>query len=305
MSSACNFTSDAMPLIDAEKVGLDVQKRLGAASLDDMRQVPADKILALQAESQVGVSVQGVRAPPVIDGYFTTGTKQSVLQAHAFNDVPIIASSNHEDLNVSNPLLRAKTAAEYKAIAGQMYGVNAEAFLKLYPAATDADVPAVANKAARESGLETASRNCAKLQAQYNRSPAYIDLYSHVHPYAPGVKIADQDTATAGAYHTADMPYWFDTLDHYNMFRTTRVPQAWDRTLIDRMSGSLIAFAETGSPATADVKWPAWTAANEQKIEFGDSITVVKLDPQRMDWLAAHPAQPLANARPEPVRARD
>ena len=305
MSSACNFTSDSLPLIEAEKVGLEVQKRLGAASLDDMRQVPADKILAQQAESQVGVSVQGVRAPPVIDGYFTTGTKLSVLQAHAFNDVPIIASSNHEDLNVSNPLLKAKTVAEYKAIAGQMYGADAEMFLKLYPAATDADVPAVAGKAARESGLEGASRTCAKLQAQYNHSAAYIDLYTHVHPYAPGVKIADQDTATAGAYHTADIPYWFDTLDHYNMFRTTRVLKPWDRTLIDRMSASLIAFAETGSPATADAKWPAWTATGEQKIEFGDAITVVKLDGQKMDWLAAHPAKPIVGAQPERIRPRD
>ena len=118
-------------------------------------------------------------------------------------------------------------------------------------------------------------------------------------------QIADQDTATAGAYHTADIPYWFDTLDHYNMFRTTRVLKPWDRTLIDRMSASLIAFAETGSPATADAKWPAWTATGEQKIEFGDAITVVKLDGQKMDWLAAHPAKPIVGAQPERIRPRD
>lgn len=305
MSSACNYTSDALPLAQAEAIGLDVQKRLGAASLDDMRQVPADKILALQAESQVGVSVQGVRAPPVIDGYFTTGTKLSVLQAHAFNDVPIIASSNHEDLNVANPLMRARTVAEFKAIAGRMYGADAEAFLTFYPVKTDADVAAAASKAAREAGLEGASRTCAKLQAQYNRSPAYIDLYTHAHPYAPGVKIADQDTATAGAYHTADIPYWFDTLDHYNMFRTTRVLKPWDRTLIDRMSAALIAFAQNGSPATRDVNWPAWNAANEQKIEFGDTIEVVKFDTERMNWLAAHPAQPVASAQPGRSGPRD
>jgi para-nitrobenzyl esterase len=305
MSSACNFTSDAMPLAEGEHNGMEIQKRLGAANLDDMRQIPADKILALQAESQVGVSVQGVRAFPVIDGYFATGTKQQVLQAHTFNDVPIIASSNREDLNVGNPLLRAKTVAEFKDIAGKMYGPNTDAFLKLYPVASDAQVHEVATTAAHEAGLETSSRNCARLQAQFNRSPAYIDLYTHGHPYAPGVKIADQDPATAGAYHTADIPYWFDTLDTFNTLRTTRAPKPWDRTLIDRMSGALIAFAETGSPNTPDVKWPAWTATGEQKIEFGDTINVVKMDAQKMDWLALHPAQPLAGARPESIRARD
>ena len=305
MSSACNYTGAGASLQDGEQIGLDVQKRLGAASLDDMRQVPADKILALQAESQVGVSVQGVRTGPVIDGYFTPKSKLAVLQAHEFNDVPIIASSNHEDLNVSNPLLRAKTVAQYQELAGKLYGADAAQFLKLYPANSDAEVYPVALRAARESGLEAASRTCAQLQAKYNRSAAYIDLYTHVHPYAPGVKIADQDTATAGAYHTADMPFWFDTLDVYNMFRPTRAWGPWDRTLADRMTAALIAFANTGDPSTAEAKWPAWSAAAERKIEFGDRIAVVDIDRAPMDWLAAHPAAPLPNAAPQPVRARD
>jgi para-nitrobenzyl esterase len=308
MSSACNYNGAIPTLADGEKIGLDIQQRMGAASLDDMRQVPADRILALQAESQLGVRVQGVRAGPVIDGYFFTKPKLAVLQAHEFNDVPIIASSNHEDLNVSNPLVRAKTVAQYKEIVGKLYGDNAEAFLKLYPAKNDAEVYQVALKAARESGMEAASRTCAQLQAKYNMSATYIDLFTHVHPYAPGVKIADQDPATAGAYHTADIPYWFDTLDKYNMFRTTRVWGAWDRELADRMSGSLIAFANTGSPATTGVPWPAWSAANERKIEFGDTIAVVKIDTQRMDWLAAHPAAVTLGqppAAPGLNRARD
>ena len=70
------------------------------------------------------------------------------------------------------------------------------------------------------------------------------------HPYVSGVKIADQDTATIGTYHTADIPYWFDTLDKYNMIRPTRNWTAWDRTLSERMLSALIAFAKTGNPST-------------------------------------------------------
>jgi para-nitrobenzyl esterase len=305
MSSACNYTGAIPTLAEGEQVGLDIQKRLGAADLEAMRQVPADRILALQAESQLGVSVQGVRTSAVMDGYFTPKSKQAVLEAHEFNDVPIIASSNREDLNVSNPLVRAKTVAEYKEIAGRLYGPNAAEFLKLYPANTDGEVYMTALKAAREMGMEAASRSCAQLQAKYNRSAAYIDLFTHVHPYTPGVKIADQDTATAGAYHTADMPFWFDTLDKYNMFRPTRDWKAWDRTLADDMTGVLIAFAETGAPETAQVKWPAWSAANEQKIVFGDTIHVEKLDTARMDWLAAHPLPATARLGPPAGGARD
>ncbi len=304
MSSACSYTNSGASLADGEQIGLDVQKRLGVASLSEMRQVPADRILALQAESQVGVSVQGVRAPPIVDGYFLPMTKAQALEAHTVNDVPIIASSNGEDLNVSNPLVSARTVAEYAQMATRLYGDDAPAFLKLYPVHTDADVRATALKAARESGLEASSRTCAQLQARYNHAPTYIDLFDHKHPYAPGVKIADQDPATIGAYHTADIPYWFDTLDHYNDRRLTRDWQAWDRNLADIMTGALIAFAETGSPSTALLKWPAWSAKSETQVVFRDTALVQPLDVTRMDWLAAHPAKPIARA-PQPVKARD
>jgi para-nitrobenzyl esterase len=106
------------------------------------------------------------------------------------------------------------------------------------------------------------SRSCAEVQAKYGTAPVYIDTFMRKHPYAPGVKIADQDPATVGAYHTADVPYWFDTLDTYNWQRPTRVWTAYDRELTDRMAGSLIAFAETGSPTTPQLNWPAWSTAS-------------------------------------------
>jgi para-nitrobenzyl esterase len=74
MTSACNFGGSGMvggvaPLAEGEKAGLDLQKRLEAPDLAAMRNVPADRILALQEENQLGLRVSGVRAPSVIDGY--------------------------------------------------------------------------------------------------------------------------------------------------------------------------------------------------------------------------------------------
>jgi para-nitrobenzyl esterase len=121
--------------------------------------------------------------------------------------------------------------------------------------------------------------------------------------FAPGVAIADMNTATAGAYHTADIPFWFGTQDVFNLFRATRAWNAWDRELSADMMGALIAFAATGNPNTAQVKWPAWSPKAEQKIVFDNTIYVAKLDTKRMDWLAAHPAKPIP--RTNPARARD
>jgi para-nitrobenzyl esterase len=309
MSSGCSWTvggplGQPLPtLADGEKIGLEIQKRLGVPDLAAMRQVPADRILALQAEFQVGNSNPGVRTGAIIDGYFTPKGRLETLQAHEFNDVPIIASFNHEDLDAANPLVSAKTVAEYQAIAAQMYGADAPEFLKLFPVTNDADIRRLAIEPARESDLEAHARGCAQLQAKYNTSPAYIDMFALNPSFAPGVKIADMDPATAGAYHTADIPFWFGTLQVFNLFHTARIWNDWDRQLSADMMDSLITFAQTGNPNTNQVKWPAWAANDEQKIVFGGSVRVVKLDTRRMDWLAAHPAAPIQ--RPNALRPRD
>jgi para-nitrobenzyl esterase len=293
MSSSCNFSGSGLTLQQAEQIGLDVQKRLGAKSLDDMRQVPADKILGLQAETQVGNNTPGVRAGPMVDGYFLPKPKLEALEAHAVNDVPIIAGSNREDLDASNALVRAKTVEEYKEMAGRMFGADAPAFLALYPVTSDAAVRQTALKAAREMGLQANNRGCAQLQAKYNKSPAYVDLFTRVQPYAPGLKLADLDPATAGAYHTADIPYWFGTLDKYNWLHHTRDWAPADRKLSEDMMDSLIAFAKTGDPSTAAVKWPAWKASDEQYEDFNDGARAAPLNVKGMDWLAAHKPTPV------------
>ena len=302
MSSACNLSSSGLmsgagPLAEAERVGLEAQKRLGAADLAAMRSAPADKILALQAESQVGADNPGLRAPAVIDGYFWVTGKEQALAQHIASDVPIIASSNGDDLDAGmNPITRTHTVAEYQAMAEKMYGPAAPEFLKLYPVRTDADVQPMAHRAAWEGGLLQSSRTCGDLKAKYTSTATFIDLFTHKHPYAPGVRFADQNPETVGAYHTADVPYWFDTLDKYNMFRPTRVWTAYDRQLSDRMFGALVALAETGSPSTAGFNWPAYSAKNPAYVVFGDTAKVETLPTARMDWLAAHPISAAARA---------
>jgi para-nitrobenzyl esterase len=305
MSSGCNFTGDPVPLAAGEQVGLDLQKRLGAANLAAMRNAPADRILAQQSESQVGASVQGVRAPAVIDGYFFVAGKADTLAKKLGSDVPIIASSNGDDIDGGrSPLTRTSTVADYEAAARKMYGADADAFLKLYPVKTDAEVKAVAHLAAAEAGMLQGSRACGQLQAKFNSSATYVDFFTRRHPYAPGVTFPDQDTATVGAYHTADVPYWFDTMDKYNWMRVTRNWTAYDRDLSERMMSALIALADTGSPKSAKLDWPAWTQAKPQYVEFGDAVSVRTMPVKRMDWQVAHPPT-IQPAAPGPVRPRD
>src|SRR3569833_645134 len=181
-----------------------------------------------------------------------------------------------------------------RCIARAMDADAADEFLRLYPVKTDADVAEAAHTAARENGMLKASRKCAQAQAGAAKSAAYISLFTHKHPYPAGLVLADQNPLTVGAYHTADVPYWFGTLDAFNIFRPTRVWGDYDRTLSAQMMRSLIAVASTGSPDTQELKWPTWSKRDERYLVFGDAIRAEKLAVKRMDWLAEHPPAPSA-----------
>jgi para-nitrobenzyl esterase len=284
---------------DAEKIGLKIQEALKTKSIDGMRQVPADRILALQEEFQVGATGGPIRVGGAnVDGYFLPETPAKLFEAHRQNDVAALVGFTHDES--SNPLRTARNLEEYKAAAQKLYGKDAEEFLKLYPASTDAEAREMGRTAAREGMVERGARNWAIQQARSGSASAYIFLYSRVHPYIPGVAIADQDTATIGAYHTSDVPYWFGTQDALNLIRPTRQWTAYDRQLSSQMTDALIAFAKTGDPNTPAVHWPKWTPQSEQLVEFGDAIKVMPMNTARLNFMAAHSPAP-----PAPRAARD
>jgi para-nitrobenzyl esterase len=298
MLSGCNYVSSNTPLADGEATGLEIQKRLEVATLDEMRQIPADRILGIQNETQVGRSVQGVRTSGVIDGYFMPGTKAALFEAHNVADVPIIASFTHDEAN--SPLKAAATVADYKKAAKDLFDKATDEFLSLYPVTADSDILKVAQDVANDGAGLLNACGCAELQAKYHKSPTYITVFSRKHPYVPGVQIADQNTATVGAYHTSEVPYYFGTQDAYNLFRPTRNWTAWDRDLSQKMTAVLIAFANTGVPSTPDVKWPAWSATSDQYVNFGDTISIETVNRPRLAFMALHrptPAPPGAGPR--------
>jgi para-nitrobenzyl esterase len=68
--------------------------------------------------------------------------------------------------------------------------------------------------------------------------------------------------------------------------------------------GALIALAETGSPDTAAMPWPAWTARKERRLVLSDRVTVEPLERKRLAWHAAHPI-PLQSPAPPRSGVRD
>jgi len=170
-----------------------------------------------------------------------------------------------------------------------MYGDKAEAFLKLWPAANDATAARQADEVGRSGGFSLAVRNWVKLQAQTGKQPSYLFMVSRVQPFTPGVTFADFDPKTAGAYHMSDVPYFLGTYEAFNLFRTTRDWTPLDRELSEKMQDVIVAYARTGDPNTAQVKVARYDPKNEQRTEFGDAVTIQKLNTKGLDFMMETP----------------
>lgn len=270
------------PLAEAEQTGLEVQKALGAASLAELRQVQANKILDVQRDCQLGCAGT-ISVWPDIDGWFLPASVPAIFAAGKQNDVATVSGFTSDES--FNDLRNAGSLAAYTEAAHTLYGAQADRFLALFPAHSDAEAKRMGLLAAREALAEAGTRNWALAQTATGKAPFYMYMFSRVHPFAPAVRFFD-NPQSIGAYHGADIPYWFGTLDAFNMFRTTRNWTDVDRDLSQRMMDSLLAFARTGDPATAATPWPRWTEAQENYVEFGDHSGVRQEDTAAMAFFA-------------------
>lgn len=235
------------PLAEAEAEGVAIQKALGADSIDAMRDMPADRVIALAAPVR--------RRPIVLDGVVVPVTPQAAFAARAQNDVPtMIGFTRDESFRSLGPI--ASVADLEKAIR-TAFPATAAKIMTAYPAATADEARRAARDIERDSTLGVQMAQWAQVQGSVGKAPVFAYLFARTHPYRPGVTFADHDPATVGAYHTADVPYWLGTLDSLNLFRVTRDWTPKDRQLSDDMTDRLMTFARSGRPGS---DWAAFQA---------------------------------------------
>jgi para-nitrobenzyl esterase len=246
--SAHGGTMGPAPLSVAEAQGTALQKALGASSVEAMRDMAGDRILAAAGTAP--------RAT-VIDGAHIVGLAADTFAAGKQTDVPIMVGFTRDERFAN--LGPANTVAEYEAVVRKAFPANAAAVLKAYPAKDDAGVPRALVDLMRDMSVGRQMFTWAAA----NKAPAYGYFFTRRQPYAQGIRFADHDPATVGAYHTGDVPYFLRTLDSLNIFRKTRDWGADDRALSDMMSAAIISFARTGNPG-----WAAFDSKQPRVMRF-------------------------------------
>lgn len=275
--SAHGWTMGPAPLSVAEGQGVALQKALGAASIEAMRDFAGDRILAAAATAP--------SATIVVDGEHIVGTAAETFAAGKQSDVPVMVGFTRDERFAN--LGPSTTVAEYEVVVRAAFPMHAPAVLKAYPAKDDAGVQRALVDLMRDMSVGRQMFTWAGA----NKAPAYGYFFTRRQPYVEGVSFADHDPATVGAYHTGEVPYFLRTLGSLNLFRKTRDWSAQDQALSDTMSGAILCFAHTGKPGAG---WVEFNPKKPQLMRLG-------LDKVVIEWPNAKALPLLADGQSTPT----
>jgi para-nitrobenzyl esterase len=238
----------ARRLAEAEEAGVKLADALGAKSLPEMRQAPADAVLKT-----------GRGSGPIVDGWFLPEEPNTVFARGKQHPVPVLVGSNKDE---GTFFLQLTTAEKFTAQSRQRFGGFSDDFLKVYPAASDQEANASQLEAFRDEAA-WAMFNWAHLMSKTGKK-AYLYYFTHEPPAAPGAIVRAR-----GATHVAEVPYVFNVPGN----------RPWtdvDRQLSDAMSSYWVNFASTGDPNGRNLpKWPAFgESKNSNPMVLGDKAEV-------------------------------
>jgi para-nitrobenzyl esterase len=251
-------------LEQAQGVGAKALQTAGIASIAELRAKPLTELPNLGG---AGLVIDGYLIPEDLSITFANGKQ---------NDVDVLAGSNKDEntfLGGGGGRGRGGAAAAapapgaameaYKAQARARYGDLADTFLKLYPVASDADVPLM-NGQLQNDEINWNMRQFAALQSKKGKK-GYSYFFTRV-PLQKGQPQAN------GATHTAEISYVFNHAYSNGALEWNDV----DRKLADQMSTYWANFMAKGDPNGGGL--PAWPQlkdlSKDKVIVLGDTVQV-------------------------------
>ncbi|MFL6416234.1 MAG: carboxylesterase/lipase family protein [Bryobacteraceae bacterium] len=231
-------------LPDAERAGEAYAKTTGAASLADLRKLPADHLPAIRG-----------LAWPIIDGRVIPDDQYKLYETKRYNDTPILVGYNSDE---GASFAVPKTPEEYVTGVKERYGPYADKLLKAYPSGSST-VPKTARDLTRDVMFGWHTWIWARLQAKTGKSKVFY-YYFDQHPQYP----ADSPRAGHGSGHGSEVVYVFEHLKTAN-------PQITDTdvAISDAMATYWTNFAKRGDPnGPGSPQWPAFSDSHPVVMYF-------------------------------------
>ncbi|HXB05869.1 MAG TPA: carboxylesterase family protein, partial [Puia sp.] len=235
-------TLSPVPLSRAEQSGEEFAKAAGASSLAALRAMTAEQVLdATRKGTSFRFSVD-------VDGYFFPQSPYAIFAAGKQAHVPLLVGWNAEESSYP-AILGADaqpTITNYEAAVKKLYGPAADSVLKVYYAATDAEVKPVGTALASDRFIGFSTWKWSDMQIRTGGGkPVYRYHYERARP-------------GAGASHSAEIEYALGNLPTNKVYAWT--PDDYKVSAV--MQAYFANFIKTGNPNGAGLaEWPAANTA--------------------------------------------
>ena len=250
-------------LADGEKTGLQFATSVGAKSLAELRQMPAQRLLEESRKGDLG------RAQTYVDGYFLTGQPNEIFFTGKQADVALLAGWTSAEVDYHSLLKdQAPTVENFTKKVREQYGDRADEVLKLYPASTSAEVLRSATDLATDQFLAFRTWKLIDAHAKSGGQPVYRYLWSQIPPPDKDAPAPAPGTpGPQGAYHSSDLPYAFGTLKLITAKEWTEA----DYQASAALHGFLANFIKTGNPNGEGLPFWPWYQASSSKVMVIDA----------------------------------
>lgn len=222
-------------LAEAERNGLAFADAAGAATLDGLRKIPADRLLAEAARSGFGFGA-------IVDGYFLPEQPAEIYETGKQADIPLLAGWNSAEVSWQTLLGKEELTREhYEAFLRRSYGDRFSDILRLYPDSTAGLLLQSATDLASDRYIAYGTWKWIDVHGKTDGYPVYRYLYAHW-----------SDATALGAVHSSELPLVFGSLGRVGGHRWT----ANDFKVSDLMQRYFVNFIKTGNPNGAGL--PRW-----------------------------------------------
>jgi len=255
--------SPMKPLAEAEREGEKLAASMAPTPAAAGKTSPQSILKTLRAKPAEGLlkSSETETARAIVDGWVLPDTVAAIFAQGRQNDVPLIVGYNADEGTTLAPQGANLKASMFVWGSYQRYVLQADAFLKIYPAASDEQAVSSYYSAFRDQLFGWEMRTWARLAAKTGHQPAYLYYFSR-RPPGP-------QSARLRAFHASEIAYVFGTFVWPFPWEDT------DKKLSDAMTSYWVNFAATGNPNGGSlVKWPTYNAKDDQALEFGDQVAV-------------------------------
>ncbi len=276
-------TLQLKPLAETERADLEfARSSLGTTSIDALRAKPADEILKASAKERM------LRFSPNIDGYFLPQNVGAIYAEGRQNPVSLLAGWNadegeYESIFGKDP----PTAENFRAYARKLLGGNAEAFLKLYPAATDAEARRSAQDFSGDQFIAYPTWKWLEMQYKTGKSPVYRYRFDQTLPWGADYRPKPGEEPTAP--HAAEIEYVF------GMLSSRKLPWRPEDGKVSDLMGSYWAnFARAGDPNGPGLPhWPVYGSKDGYQVMHLNAASRALPDQHRARYLLLDSLAPL------------